>query len=157
LKSGACRTEKIGQHAVNVLQHPGDIRRATWEDGMKLLSIVAGGALLVLAATQLSDAGQPLILIVSPKVAPAPGYVRVSARIEPSADNRALEITAVSDDFARSSSVQLDGAHAPRVEVVDYANLPAGTYEVSVVLVGSSGKRAAASRFVQIVPMPGQR
>jgi hypothetical protein len=124
---------------------------------MKPLSMLATGVFLLLAIGQASEADQPLILGVSPNVAPAPGYVRVSARIEPSDQNRALEITAISEEFTRSSTIQLDGARAPRVEVIDYGNLPAGVYEVSAVLVGSGGRRATASRFVQIVPMAGQR
>jgi hypothetical protein len=124
---------------------------------MRLLSIAAAASFVVVVTSAPTGAGQPLSVAVSPKIAPAPGYVRVSARIEPSDDNRALEITAVSEDFSRSSVIQLDGSRAPRVQVVDYANLPAGTYQVGATLIGQNGRRAEASRFVQVVPMAGQR
>ena len=103
------------------------------------------------------NGSQALTVQVTPKVAPAPGWVRVSALVEASDDNRSLEVTASSDQFTRASSVQLDGSRAPRLTVLDYSNLPAGVYEVSTVLVGSNGTRAAVSRYVQIIPMPGQR
>jgi hypothetical protein len=72
-------------------------------------------------------------------------------------DNRVLEISASSSEFTRSSEIQLDGIRAPRLSVIDYRGLPSGIYEVSAVLIGSQGKRTAVSRFVQILPTPGQR
>lgn len=113
--------------------------------------------IVLLGCVALADGEHPLTLQVSPKVAPAPGWVRVSARIEPNDDNRQLEVTAASDEFERITAIQLNGRSAPRLSVVDYSNLPAGNYEITAVLVGSNGRRAAASRVVQIVPMPGQR
>lgn len=115
------------------------------------LSLLSGGATLNGAQPQ------PLILMVSPKVVAAPGYVRVSARIEPDAENRMLEVTATSDEYSRTSEIQLDGSSAPRVSVIDYANLPSGVYEVSAVLMGTRGRRAGMTRVVQVVPSPGQR
>jgi hypothetical protein len=100
---------------------------------------------------------EPLILTVSPRIAPAPGFVRVSARIEPDADNRTLEITASSDGYTRTSEIQLNGLRAPRLSIVEYPDLPSGVYQVSAVLVGTRGRRAGMSRYVQVMEMPGRR
>lgn len=117
--------------------------------------IFAAVTLLFLVFAEGLDGGQPLMLQASPAIGPAPGFVRVRARIEPSADNRVLEIAAVSADFTRTSAIQLNGSRAPRVSVFDYGNLPAGDYEVTAVLHGSAGTRAAARVGIHVVPTAG--
>ncbi len=124
---------------------------------MRVRAIVSAVMVLVFSSGNPLDGSQPLNVQVTPRIAPAPGWVRVSARVEPSEDSRVLEISATSSEFERRSYVPLDGASAPRLSVIDYVNLPSGTYEVSVVLIGNRGRRASASQFVQVVPMPGQR
>lgn len=121
------------------------------------MRLAAATVVVLLGAGGIAGGEQPLNLQVSPKMAPAPGWVRVSARIEPNEDNRQLEVTATSDEFTRASAIPLNGSRAPRLSVIDYGNLPAGTYEVTAELVGQNGRRAIATRMVQIVPMPGQR
>ena len=124
---------------------------------MSTSGILAIAAVCVFGAGHAATGEQPLTVSVSPLVAPAPGFVRVSARVAPSEENRVLEVSASSSEFGRSSEIQLDGIRAPRLSVVDYRDLPAGVYEISAVLIGSQGKRATVSRFVQILPTPGQR
>jgi hypothetical protein len=96
-----------------------------------------------------------LKLQISPRVAPAPGFVRVQALVDASDDRRWLEVSADSVDFSRSSSVELEGRAAPRTEIFSFQNLPAGRYEISAVLTGAQGVLATATRDVQIVPTPG--
>jgi hypothetical protein len=123
---------------------------------MKKLAILAAATCTcLLAGPSALDGGQPLSLQVSPTMAPAPAFVRVSASVETSDENRALEIVAQSPEFFRSSRVDLDGRNAPRLAVFEYPNLPPGLYEISGVLVGTGGKRATALRLVRIVPMMG--
>jgi hypothetical protein len=98
---------------------------------------------------------QPLTLEVSPAVSPAPGYVIIRALIEAHDDNRALEIVAQSSEFTRSSVIDLDGRRAPRLSVFEYPNLPPGLYEVTGLIVGTHGKRAATNRIFRIVPSAG--
>jgi hypothetical protein len=62
-----------------------------------------------------------------------------------------------SADFYRSSWVQLDGAGAPRLNVFEFKNLPTGTYDVTSVLVGSTGQRAIVSRTFRVAQAPGSR
>jgi len=122
---------------------------------MKKLAIitVAGTCLLTGAATL--DGSQPLILQVSPLMAPAPAFVSVRATVEANDENRALEIVAQSPDFYRSSRVDLPGRNAPRLAVFEYPSLPPGLYDITGVLVGASGRRATVSRLVRVVGMAG--
>ena len=110
-------------------------------------------SLLTGASTLNGD--QPLTLQVSPLTAPAPAFVSVRATVEASDDNRALEVIAQSPDFYRSSRVELQGRNAPRLAVFEYSSLPPGLYDITGVLVGTSGRRAAVSRLVRVVGMAG--
>jgi len=111
---------------------------------------------LVLTVAMPSNAGEPLTIRVSPRAAMAPAIITVRAIIEADTDNRALEVIAQSPDFYRSSYVELDGANAQRVNVFQFRNLPSGTYEVTSVLVGSRGRRAAAAGYFQVTSSPGR-
>jgi hypothetical protein len=123
---------------------------------MKKLAIVAAAfCTCLLVAAGSTDGDQPLRLQVSPTTARAPAFVRVHAVIEESDDNRSLEVTAQSPDYFRRSRVDLDGRNAPPLEVFEYSNMPPGLYEVTGVLLGIGGKRATASRLVNVVPMTG--
>jgi hypothetical protein len=118
---------------------------------MRKLAMLAAACTVVLSAPSTLDGSEPLTLQVSPAMAPAPAFVSVRAHIESNDDNRMLEIVAKSDDFYRSSLVTLDGGKAPRLAVFDFPSLPAGLYEISGTLSGSSGKRASVSRLVRVV------
>ena len=87
---------------------------------------------------------QPLALSVTPSYAFAPATVRVRVRLDPSADNRALEIVADSAEFYRSSLIQLEGERAPRVVTLDFRSLPEGDYEIRGALFDSMGRERAA-------------
>jgi hypothetical protein len=87
---------------------------------------------------------------VTPTLAPAPAFIRVELMIERDDDNRALMIIAQSDDFYRSSQIQIDGASGPRIRVFEFPHLPTGVYEVTGILVGQHGRRAIATRRVQV-------
>jgi hypothetical protein len=116
---------------------------------------VAGWVLLVLALPASSNA--PLVVRINPGPATgAPAKVTVLALIEAHADNRALEVVAESPDFLRRSRMSLDGERAARVNQVVFANLPVGRYEVTVVLFGARGPRAAHSRWLQVAPSIGR-
>lgn len=102
------------------------------------------------------DGGPSLSLQVSPAIGRAPAFVSVRASVEASDDNRSLEIIAQSPEFYRSSRIDLDGSNAPRLAVFEYPNLPAGSYEMTGVLLGTGGKHVTVSKTVRIVPMSGE-
>src|SRR5207244_8880020 len=93
--------------------------------------------ILMLAATLSLDAGEPMTLKVSPAVAFAPANLIVRAFVEANADNRAIAIIAESEEFYRSSEIQLDGDHAPRTNTFELRSLPSGKYHVKAMLMGT--------------------
>ena len=121
----------------------------------RLAIIAATAGLCVLGGGRSVGTAQLLSLEVSPAVAPGPAFVRVRAFVEPSDDNRSLDIVAQSTEFYRSSHLDLDGRNSPRIAVVEYPRLPPGNYEITGVLVGSGGKRATAMKLVHLVPDAG--
>jgi hypothetical protein len=122
---------------------------------MKKFAILATAGTCLLTGAGVLNGNQPLTLSVSPLMAPAPAFVSVRASVEASDDNRALEIVAQSPDFYRSSRVELPGRNAPRLAVFEYSSLPPGLYDITGVLVGTNGRRAAVSRLVRVVGMAG--
>jgi hypothetical protein len=103
----------------------------------------------VIALTTLSasaGADQKLAVRVSPAVAFAPATLVVRAMIQSDPDNRTVEIVAESNDFYRSSEMQLDGERAPRVNVFEFRSLPSGTYLVTATLKDSKGQSRASVR-----------
>jgi hypothetical protein len=106
---------------------------------------------LALLGTSPLGAGERLTMRVSPRTAMAPATLVVDAVAERDPENRALQVQVESQDYYRSSVMQLDGDEAPRTTTVRYEGIPGGTYEVRVILFGSDGKqRAATSRPVEI-------
>jgi hypothetical protein len=108
----------------------------------------------VLAAPHLI-AGQRLALRVSPAVALAPAFVTVRITIEPSDNNRMLNIEVDSSTYHRSSEIPLDGRRTPRLTVFEVKDLPTGLYEVRAVLVGPDGPIAHSMQLVKVEPAAG--
>lgn len=102
-----------------------------------------------------AHSGGSLSIRVSPSVMMAPGYLTVRTMIEANADNRAMEVAADSPGFFRSSRVTLDGERAPRVNDFVFKDLPAGRYEITVRLIGTTGQRAADRRWF-LAASPGE-
>jgi hypothetical protein len=113
-------------------------------------------ALLLSGAVSL-NATEPLGMDVTPRQSVAPTNLRIRVYVEPSSDNRALEVSADSIRYYRSSVVQLDGAESPRTIWFDIANAPPGDYEVTGALINSSGrKRASVRRHVTVMGSGGR-
>jgi hypothetical protein len=101
----------------------------------------------VLTAAAIQAGGYEVLhLRVSPELPAEPARVTVYVAVEPDPENRAIEISADSGQFYRSSRVQLDGANASRTSVVSYRDLPAGEYEIRGVLIGRDGRERAMER-----------
>ena len=103
-------------------------------------------AVLLLGVCLPLRARERMTLKVSPAVAFAPANLIVRTMIEADSRNRAVEIVAESDDFYRSSEIQLDGEHAPRTTTFEFRSLPPGAYEVKATLLGSNGASLATVR-----------
>jgi len=111
---------------------------------MKVRAALFG--ILMFTATMPLGAGERLTLKVSPAVAFAPANLVVRASVALDADNRAIEIVAESQDFFRSSEIQLQGDKAPHTSLFEFRNLPSGTYVVSANLLGINGESRAKIR-----------
>jgi hypothetical protein len=111
---------------------------------MKLRASLFG--ILMLTTTLPIGAGERISMRVSPSVAFAPANLVVRAMIEADEQNRAVQVIAESVDFYRSSEVQLEGDKAPRTSMLEFRNLPPGTYEVRALLIGSDGRQRAFAR-----------
>jgi hypothetical protein len=101
---------------------------------------------LAVLMTTVVGANEPLSLRVSPAMSFAPANLVIRTRIEPNADNRAVEVVADSEEFYRSSAIQLEGDHAPKTATFEFRGLPPGAYEVTAVVIGADGERRALAR-----------
>lgn len=95
-------------------------------------------AWLLLATVSDLAAADAVSVRVSPAVAQEPAQITVRVFVDPNPDNRALEVVTESTGFFRKSYRQLDGDRASRTSVFEYRGLPAGDYNVRVVLIDPS-------------------
>jgi hypothetical protein len=105
----------------------------------------------VILASLTVNAETGLKVRVTPQVSMAPSDVFIYVFVERDPDNRLLRILAQSDDFSRSSDVQLDGEKSARLTTVRYPGFPAGSYEVEAVVIGASGRRQVARASINIL------
>lgn len=119
--------------------------------------IVALSCVWVLLGAAVVDGGDALRMQVSPTVSRAPAVLTIRVTVEPSTQNRSLQIVAESGSFYRSSEIDLDGMNSTHLQVLEYRNLPAGVYQVTSVLMGSDGPRAKAVRLAKVEPAIGSR
>src|SRR5262245_50252590 len=117
-------------------------------------SLLTPLACFVVVGLTAANADECLSMKVSPRQALAPVNLRVSVRVEPNADNRALTIVAESPDFYRSSQIQLEGDRAPKTFSIEYPNVPRGEYEVTTMLVDATGReRATVRQTAHVLPV----
>jgi hypothetical protein len=109
---------------------------------MKWRAVILGAAIITAAAPL--RANDRLALKVSPTVCLAPANLVVRATVEANAANRSIEVVAESEDFYRSSQMQLEGDRAPRTTLFEFRSLPTGYYQVRAILRDVSGKELAS-------------
>ena len=94
------------------------------------------------SAARVAQADKPadeLTLRLTPRFVSAPGYLRSLIRVAPHEANRVLRVEIDSAGYYRSSDIQLEGASAPMSHFVDWKEVPAGKYDLSVSVMGASG------------------
>ena len=123
---------------------------------MKFRAIVCGLALTASSVTV--GAGEKFTMKASPEISFAPALLTVRTVTEPDPDNRALEIVIDSEDFYRSSLIQLEGDQAPSTSVIQFRSVPGGNYMISARLLGQGGEsRAILRRVVDVIANGGDR
>ena len=68
----------------------------------------------------------------------APATVPITVAVEPGASNRLLVVEADSDDYFRSSAVELDGENEKRLHRVEFKSLPEGQYVLRARVLSKS-------------------
>lgn len=102
---------------------------------------------LLIASPGPLGANARLSMKVSPAVAFAPANLTTRATVVPDSRNRILQVTAESDNYYRSSDIQLDGERAPRTTLVYFRSVPGGVYQVSALLKGEGGEELAFAQY----------
>jgi hypothetical protein len=98
-----------------------------------------------------------MTMTVTPAQAFAPSLLRVRVRIEPSAENRVLSVTADSGEFYRRSEIQLEGERAPRTIELEFPNVPEGEYDIVGIVNDSTGRRQSIARgFARLIGTGGR-
>ena len=98
------------------------------------------------------DARERLEIRVRPAFSFAPAELHLEFRVEPDRENRALEVSAESESFYRSSLVTLEGERAQRLVSIRYQGLPAGEYNVRGTLFDSEGhERVMVERRITVM------
>jgi hypothetical protein len=119
------------------------------------IAILCGACLFSVLGPLNGD--QLLRMDVSPSVSQAPAALTVRVTVKADAENRLLQIAAESPNFYRSSETQIDGSNSTSLNVFEFRNLPAGTYQITGVLLGTRGPRATVLRLARVVPTVGSR
>jgi hypothetical protein len=99
-----------------------------------------------------------LKISVSPAQSMAPANLFIRVSIEPSAGNRTIAVVAESEDFYRSSQMQLEGEDGPRTVVFQFRSVPSGHYEIRGALGDARGREVAlAHQNVIVIPSGAER
>ena len=111
-----------------------------------------------LSAAITVNAGEWLTIAASPPQSFAPTNLMVQVHVTPDDANRALEVSADSGEYYRSSRIQLDGKDAPQTITMEFQGLPGGAYEIRGALIDSAGHARAFARMqVTVLPSAGGR
>jgi predicted phage tail protein len=102
---------------------------------------------MMLTATTVTGAKEPVSIRVSPEISFAPANVVIRTSVEPATENRSIEVIAESGEFYRSSTIQLEGDRAPKTTMLEFRALPPGNYDVSASVIGSGGQRRAVAHM----------
>jgi hypothetical protein len=115
------------------------------------------GVALVAAAIAVStraSADEAISLSVRPKVAPYRGNAQVRVLVSRDEKNRTLVWELDGPNYYRSTSIELQGATAPRSHFFLARDLPAGQFEVRATVTRDDRSTATAVSTLQVVGGP---
>ena len=111
-----------------------------------VLLLLSGGVAVVAAL-------QPITVAVRPTVTSAQGSTRVLVRVDSNETNRQLVWEVDGADYYRSSSIQLDGASAPRSFFFTVRSVPEGEYSVRATVIRNNDSKIIAETKMVVVGM----
>jgi len=103
---------------------------------------------LAVMTTTVVGANERLTMQVFPAMSFAPANLVIRTRLEPDVNNRVMEVIAESDEFYRSSAIQLEGDRAPRTTTFNFLNVPPGDYELIALPLPLVGFDASPVRAI---------
>jgi hypothetical protein len=120
----------------------------------RLLTITILSALVVGVP---AAAESPVSLVIRRRVMPAGSDLFVTINVVRNADNRSLTIRADSEDYARSSTMQLDGEFEAYSHQYWFRQLPEGEYNIVAQIAGTQGVRGTAALTVSVLGITPRR
>lgn len=92
-----------------------------------------------------------LMVRLNPRFGLEGSSVRALIRVERNSSNRLLRIIVDSENYYRSSDIQLDGEYAAASHFMTLKSLPAGTYVLLAVVYSQRGERARVEERFHII------
>jgi hypothetical protein len=108
-------------------------------------------AVLILGCGALVRAVQPVTISVFPIVTSVHAATRVLVRVDSHEMNRTLVWEVDGPDYYRSSSIQLDGASAPRSFFFMLHNVPEGEYNVRATIIRNNNSSLVAETPMAVI------
>jgi hypothetical protein len=108
-------------------------------------------ALVAVPLTHDLSAGDSLHIRVWPVTSMAPSSFTVRVMIARQPSNRWIKVTVESENYFGSSEGQLEGERSSRLRVVQFRDVPAGTYEVRAVVLDQDGDVTGAGHTTAMV------
>jgi hypothetical protein len=118
---------------------------------MKVVKTALFANAFLFAAMSTGATEEAVAVRVSSSVATAPATVVVTATVQRDEQNRSLVVAAESDDFLRSSTIQLDGQDEARIHQFWLKSLPEGHYVVTALVQGSQGVRGIGRTTLEVL------
>lgn len=88
---------------------------------------------------------------------PAPATVPVTVAVEPGVDNHVLIVEADSEDYLRSSEIELDGDREKRLHSLELRSLPAGAYAIRAQVRSKTAVLGTALHELVVTGMTPER
>jgi hypothetical protein len=121
------------------------------DHAMKAVKAALFANAFLLAALSSGATEEAVAIRVNASVATAPATIIVTATVPPDEQNRLLVVAAESDEFLRSSTIELDGRDEARVHQFWLKGLPEGHYTVTALLQGIGGIRGIGRTTLDVI------
>jgi hypothetical protein len=106
------------------------------------------------ASSQMMAATEPISITVRPEIAMANGNARLKVLVERNDLNRRLMWEFDGPNYYRSSTLELEGASAPRIWSFMARNLSEGDYIIRATVWRSDESQSVATTRIRVIGMP---